>query len=164
MPAPLFPIPVATAGTLSIMACPPVGQMGAVLDDLQAAGIGVVLSMLPASEARALGAGNEPDLCAQRGIVFLSHPVADFALPEMLPFAGLVADLAQRLKAGAHIAVHCRAGIGRSGMVAACTLVALGGTAAQAVAAVSAARGVSIPDTVEQGKFIAFFGQGMAGD
>jgi protein-tyrosine phosphatase len=63
------------------------------------------------------------------------------------------------LQGGQNVAVHCRAGIGRSGMVAACSLVALGLAAPLAQAEVSKARGVAIPDTVEQGVFISLFAQ-----
>ncbi len=118
-----------------------------------------MLSMLPADEAHALGAQEEAVMCAERGITFLSHPIPDFGLPEVAIFADLIADLTARLGHGANIAVHCRAGIGRSGMAVACTLVALGETAEAAIAKVSDARDAAIPDTVEQGNFIASFAQ-----
>lgn len=60
---------------------------------------------------------------------------------------------------GRNVAVHCRAGIGRSGMVTAATLIALGYETSNAVEIVSASRGVSIPDTVEQGGFIVEFAE-----
>ena len=50
--------------------------------------------------------------------------------------------------------VHCRAGIGRSGMAAACVAARFVGSPAEAVAAVSEARGLSIPDTAAQRAFI----------
>ena len=46
--------------------------------------------------------------------------------------------------------VHCRQGIGRSGLVAACLLVRKGISPGAAVEMVSAARGVSVPETTEQ--------------
>ncbi len=133
--------------------------MARVLDDLQADGINTVLSMLPAEEAAELGVAQEGMLFAERRLTFLTHPIADFHLPEIAEFSDLIQSLAGRLNAGESITVHCRAGIGRSGMVAACVLIALGHTATNAIAAVSDARGVSIPDTVEQADFISLFGQ-----
>jgi protein-tyrosine phosphatase len=46
--------------------------------------------------------------------------------------------------------VHCRAGIGRSGIAAAAVLVSLGHEPRDVFAMVSKARGVSVPDTDEQ--------------
>jgi len=129
------------------------------MDALKVQGVSVLVSMLPEAEAQELGIMDQAVRCSARGITYVSYPIPDFGLPEIEPFSILVTDLGTRLEAGVDIAVHCRAGIGRSGMVAACTLVALGDTALAAMAKVSAARGVSIPDTVEQGYFIAFFAQ-----
>jgi len=157
--SPCFAVPVPTSGALFIMPCPAVGAMAEVLDSLRLKGVTVVLSMLPDDEAHELGAQDEAILCAERGITHLSFPIPDFGLPDVIPFAALIADLTGGLKNSENIAVHCRAGIGRSGMVAACMLIALGDTAAAATAKVSDAREVSIPDTVEQGRFIASFTQ-----
>ncbi len=51
---------------------------------------------------------------------------------------------------GKHIAIHCRIGIGRSAMIAAATLVALGEAIERAFALVQEARGYEVPDTSEQ--------------
>jgi protein-tyrosine phosphatase len=56
----------------------------------------------------------------------------------------------RQLVSGAAVAVHCRAGIGRSGLVAAGLLVAQGRSPAEAFTAVSNARGVRVPDTPDQ--------------
>jgi protein-tyrosine phosphatase len=48
------------------------------------------------------------------------------------------------------VAVHCRQGIGRSGMIAAGALMRSGVGADKAVDVVSAARGVAIPETAAQ--------------
>lgn len=141
------------------MSCPPANAGIQTFADLKALGVTDVLSMLPVEEAVDLGMSQEADHCAAFGICFQSFPIADFGLPDRLSFASLIGDVKASLEAGKHIAIHCRAGIGRSGMVAACILIALGETAQTAVARTSQARGVSIPDTVEQGGFIASFAQ-----
>ncbi len=71
----------------------------------------------------------------------------------------LVADLAMRLAQGHAVAVHCRAGIGRSGGVTCCLLCHFGQSGDDAIAAVSAARGIPVPDTPEQADFIRRFAQ-----
>ncbi len=152
-----YPVPFDGPGELTLMPCPPADGLATVLDRLRAQGVTTVLSMLPAAEAAELGVATEQDLCTARGIEFLSHPIPDFGLPDPAAFTALINDLTTRLRAHQHIAVHCRAGIGRSGMVAAAMLVALGEQPDVARQIVSVARGVSIPDTVEQGRFIAEF-------
>ena len=152
-----FPVPVETAGKLWIMPCPKAADF----DALAQLRVACVLSMLPVAEARELGMADEASFCARTGMDFLTHPIDDFALPDDVPFTRLISDLESRLESGKNLAVHCRAGIGRSGMVAACILVAFGNDATTAQASVSKARGVSIPDTVEQGKFITSFAQDL---
>jgi hypothetical protein len=61
------------------------------------------------------------------GMAFLHHPVVDVSVPgDPVAFRELVADVAQRLRAGEVVAVHCRGGLGRTGLTAACVLVAFG--------------------------------------
>ena len=141
------------------MPCPSAKAGIQTFADLKAMGVTDVLSMLPVEEAADLGMSQEAEHCASNKIRFRSYPIKDFGLPDPSHFADLIRDVKESLEAGHHLAVHCRAGIGRSGMVAACTLIALGATAQTAVTLTARARGVSIPDTVEQGNFIASFAQ-----
>ncbi|MEW9918053.1 hypothetical protein AB2B41_00420 [Marimonas sp. MJW-29] len=124
---------------------------------LAAEGVTDVLSMLPDDEAEEIGVGEEPAICAALGLRFHSHPIPDFCLPERHSFIARIADILQMLGAGRHLAVHCRAGIGRSGMIATATLIGFGQSAEEAIARVAQARGVSIPDTEEQAGFIRDF-------
>jgi len=52
------------------------------------------------------------------------------------------------------LAVHCRASIGRSSVLAVSVVVRLGGEANEAFIAVKSARGCSIPDTPEQRQWV----------
>jgi protein-tyrosine phosphatase len=142
-------------GRLWIMPCPQGGTLEASMREFKARGVDTIVSLLPAPEMAELGVLREPKLCAEHGLGFLSHPIVDFGLPEETSFALLITDIAALVRAGHGVAVHCRAGIGRSGMTTAGTLIALGFHSQDAVAQVTAARGVAIPDTVEQGTFIA---------
>src|SRR5262249_25284547 len=51
--------------------------------------------------------------------------------------------------------IHCRAGIGRSGLVGAAVLLHCGFTVREAFAAISKARGVQVPDTAEQSEWLS---------
>ena len=62
----------------------------------------------------------------------------------------LLTTLSSALEHGKNVAVHCRQGIGRSGLIAAGLLVMSGMGIEKAIDAVSAARGRSIPETSAQ--------------
>ena len=54
-------------------------------------------------------------------------PIADRGVPVSRASASeLVTTLADRLREGKNVAVHCRQGIGRAALIAACVLVGLG--------------------------------------
>ena len=142
MQAPAYLVARDLPGALWIMPHPPSDKLAEALAGYAARGIDTIVSMLPPDEASELGLGNEDALCASQDLAFVNYPIV---------------DLTARIRAGEAVAVHCRAGIGRSGMVTACTLIALGDDTGDAVRMVSKARGVSIPDTVTQADFIAGF-------
>jgi protein-tyrosine phosphatase len=65
---------------------------------------------------------------------------------------------------GKKVAIHCRASIGRSGMIAACILVCRGIDADTAFAVISQARTVSVPDTDEQRQWVVRFSERLVAD
>jgi len=69
----------------------------------------------------------------------------------------LVGDLHDLIAAGKSAAVHCRAGIGRSGLIAASILKTFGLEVSQAFALIAATRGVAVPDTTEQHDWVLRF-------
>ena len=117
-------------------------------------GVGQIISLIEPDETAELGLQGEEQICQAQGLSFLSFPIPDYGLPERDGFVALADAARHDIEQGAKIAVHCRAGIGRSGMLS-CTILApwLGGVE-QAIAHVSAARGVDVPDTDEQKDFI----------
>jgi len=126
-------------------------------DDLaavQAAGIDTVISLLEPAEAASLGLEAQSAACAAFGITFLNHPIRDMQLPQAKAFAVFAQDVAADILEGAHVAIHCRASIGRTGMLTCAVLGYLGYSAEQAITHVSAQRGITIPDTEAQAAFI----------
>ncbi|MFM2210389.1 MAG: hypothetical protein RIQ96_2032 [Pseudomonadota bacterium] len=65
--------------------------------------------------------GYEP-LSARR----VAHPITDFGVPSVEAMRAIQADIAQALRSGQRVYLHCRAGIGRTGTVAAVWLVEQG--------------------------------------
>ena len=153
----MFEVPHRTAGRLWIMPCPKGHDLARSVRHYRLNGADHIVSMLTEPEAAELGLDGEAAACRAEGLGFTQHPIADFGLPDPVLFDPLIARINQWLAEGQRVAVHCRAGIGRSGMVTACVLAAQGLSAAESMAVVTKARGISIPDTVEQGKFIATF-------
>ena|SRR5216683_7676999 len=129
-----------------------------------AEGIRTVVSLLERDEAVELGLGDEESLCSAAGLGFISFPIPDRGVPgARADFAELVNMLAERLRTGDSVAVHCRAGIGRSGLVSACVLGVLGVAPEPAFAMLSRARGVAVPDTDEQAAWVREFMRGQTG-
>lgn len=142
------------AGRLAIMPAPVRDTFPA----LKAAGIDVVVSLLPEEEAERLMLADEAARCRRAGIDFVTFPVRDFQVPERFePAAALVSALADQISGGDTVAVHCRAGIGRSGMITSAVLVALGLAPEAAMAAVSTARGCEVPETDAQRDWVRRF-------
>jgi len=69
-------------------------------------------------------------------------------------FTTFATDIATRLQGGDHVAVHCFASIGRTGMLTCTVLGHFGYDAETAQAHVSKMRGAPVPDTPEQTRFI----------
>ena len=114
-------------------------------------GVQTVVSLLELHEVRELDLASEESLCRAAGLQFISFPVPDRGVPSnSVAFPNLVTAIEGRLRAGESIAVHCRAGIGRSGLLGACILNAFGVDPDSAFRLLSRARGVAVPDTDAQ--------------
>jgi protein-tyrosine phosphatase len=117
-----------------------------------------VLNPQPA-EVHDLGLQREAELCRSHGMDFLSFPIADRGLPEASAAVRLAEDLAARLTDGTTVLIHCRAGIGRSAVIAACVMIRLGIAVPDALDRIAAARGVGVPDTEEQRAWVMVLGR-----
>jgi protein-tyrosine phosphatase len=142
--------------SLAIVLCPR-GDDGLKdeLLELKRGGIEALVSLLERDEADMLGLGEEGLWAGTVGLQFIFHPIPDGHVPPNLAdFQAFVSDLADRLRAGEHIGVHCRGSIGRATVTAACTLIELGWAPNDALAAIGLARGCDVPDTQEQENWI----------
>ncbi len=125
------------------------------LEDIKRSGVETLVSLLEPNEALWLGLKDEGPLAQAVGMRFLSYPILDVHVPDnAASFRSFVAGLADRLRSGDRIGVHCRGSIGRSTVTAACALIHLGWKAKDALAAIQKARGCFVPDTEEQRRWI----------
>ena len=129
----------------------------------RSAGVDVIVSLLTNDEIEDLDLAEEPRLCQTSGIQFLSFPIADRNVP-VSPRATLdfVRKLDRLLSDGKVIAIHCRQGIGRSAMIAACILVLSGTPPSIAFQRISAARACPVPETSDQRQWVLEFARDVA--
>ena len=90
------------------------------------------------------------------GIESLHVPVPDFGVPTDEQVDTCVAHLERVVKAGGRAVVHCGAGLGRTGTMLACYLVATGQSPEQAIAQVRQARRGAI-ETWSQEEFVSSY-------
>jgi protein-tyrosine phosphatase len=125
------------------------------VEEMKAEGIDVLVSLLKPEEAAELGLADEAGACERVGIEFVSLPVPDRGLPEdAQKFIAVAEDLRARIEAGRSIGIHCRAGIGRSSLLAAAILVLSGSSPGDAWTKITKARGLPVPDTAEQRRWL----------
>jgi protein-tyrosine phosphatase len=122
-------------------------------------GVDLVVSLLEREEVCELGLQREAELCRASGIEFISFPIPDRGVPEVQQTLDIARSIAGGIAGGRSVAVHCRAGIGRSSMIAACAMICSGIEASEALTLIRAARGVIVPDTEEQRDWIVAFGK-----
>ena len=122
------------------------------------AGIGAVLSLLTAEEEKEFDLIKEGQTIRTGGLEFSSFPIADMHVPRSeAKLAQTLEQVLARLWSGKNVLVHCRQGIGRTGLIAACLLIKSGMSPGAAIQAVSAARGMAVPETAEQRDWLERF-------
>lgn len=117
----------------------------------QQASINTVISLLTPDEVDDLKLADEASLSQEHSMGFHSFPIPDRSVPStQAEAANFVGMLKSEVEAGHNIVVHCRQGIGRSGLIAAALLISSGVNPEEALRRISQARGVPVPETSEQ--------------
>src|SRR5215510_13759291 len=147
------------AGRLAIMPRPRGGEwLEEEIAGWRDAGIDTVVSLLEPEEIAELELAQEAGLCGTKGMEFVSFPIPDRGVPISLSEASaLVRLLYNRLAAGKAVAIHCRAGIGRSALIAGCVLTCAGYDPTEAFTIITASRRVTVPDTDGQRDWVISF-------
>ncbi len=121
------------------------------MEQLRHQGATLLVSLLEPQETEALNLNGEAAAVRQSGMEFLSHPIPDRGLPaDSDAFCSLVEMLNDRVIQGGGVVAHCWGGIGRSGLLVASVLTAMGSGPKDAFEEVSRARGERVPETSAQ--------------
>lgn len=147
------------AGRIGMTLCPGKKQRNALTGDwdrdldedlstIVAWGSRVLVSLMEKHEFERFGVAALPELATVHGLEWIHLPIPDGSIPtQIFETAWAIQGqlLKERVLAGEHIVLHCRGGLGRTGMMAARLLVELGVGPTAAIQQVRAAR----PGTIE---------------
>ncbi|MFH1299546.1 MAG: protein-tyrosine phosphatase family protein [Planctomycetota bacterium] len=148
----IYQIQTIESGSLSVMAKPVSGEwMEDEFAGIARWGISHIVSLLEYEEAVEVGLEEEQEMAEKHEMQFTSFPLPDRGLPSSVSeFSRFTKSLYAGIKAGDVTVVHCRAGIGRAGIVAAGVLLHHGLGTEQAFELISKQRRIEVPDTPEQ--------------
>jgi protein-tyrosine phosphatase len=122
---------------------------------LRTQGVDEVVSLLTDEEQEELDLVAEEEACRGERIGFRRFRVADRSVPsDADAFGRLALEITADLKGNRAVAIHCRAGVGRSAMLAAAVLTLMGQTVEESFRMIGAARGCAVPDTDEQRQWV----------
>lgn len=120
-------------------------------------GVTVLICLLDLYELRSIGIHDLPEACKTAGLDFVQYPIVEMAAPKDLESAvNLVQSVCNLYTSGGKIVFHCRGGVGRAGMLAACSCIELGvaSTAKHAIQLVRKRRCPQAVESARQEKFV----------
>ncbi|HEV2699942.1 MAG TPA: dual specificity protein phosphatase family protein [Terriglobales bacterium] len=121
-------------------------------------GIDVIVSLLTPAENDELDLHREASISDSKGIHFYSFPIEDRGVPpDSAHVERLAAELTSQIEQGKNVAIHCRQGIGRSSLLSAAVMISRGDNVADALRVIGRARGLEVPETIEQRKWLDRF-------
>ena len=149
-------------GRLIFTPCPGTkdSSLDSALSTLKQAGADAVLTLMPYDELAQNSVSDLPALCAAQGLLWLHLPVADEQVPQAdfdADWPVVMAQAADLLAAEKAIAIHCKGGSGRTGLIAARMLIEQGVARSEAISLVQALRPKALQHPAHAG-WIAQFG------
>jgi protein-tyrosine phosphatase len=126
------------------------------IESVREQGVDVLVSLLTVDEIDELALTQESRICEAAGVEYLSFPIPDRNVPpDKQAASAFIGKLHQSSITGKSIVFHCRAGIGRSALMAACLLATEGMAVDDAFQCIADARGCGVPDTTEQRSWVS---------
>ena len=152
----IYPILLNFPGKLAIISRPRGNEiLEESIEFLKSIEVNLVVSALTKEEEFELGLNKEKEVCEKYRIDFLQFRIEDRGVPANVSlFQSFCKDLALKIQEGKSIGIHCRAGIGRSSLIAASVMIHLGFTSSNALSIISESRNLKVPDTIEQEKWV----------
>jgi ADP-ribosyl-[dinitrogen reductase] hydrolase len=145
---------VPAGGHLILSAQPAkLGALDPVLASYRAANAKLVVSLLPHDELLAVGLQSMAESCLQSGLTWAHCPIDDFSPPGLLfekNWKVIAPQVHSLLDQGEGVVLHCRAGLGRTGTVAARILIERGLSAPDAIRLVRQVRPGSIETSSQE--------------
>lgn len=153
---PLYPLAIpGQTGTLLLTPCPGTAEadLDSSIGDLKAAGAKAVLTLMSEQELQQNGVEVLPDQCRANGIEWFHLPIADDGAPAQ-DFAIAWREgrdkVHQLLDEGHAVAIHCKGGSGRTGLVAGQILLERGIALNEVVALVQSVRPKALQHAVHR--------------
>jgi nicotinamidase-related amidase/aminoglycoside phosphotransferase (APT) family kinase protein/protein tyrosine phosphatase (PTP) superfamily phosphohydrolase (DUF442 family) len=148
-------------GRLGITPCPGRQDQGRDLDadlaQLRSEGTTRLLCLMTDSELHRAGVPGIGPRAEAAGLTYHRLPVPDQGTPDVTDAMELVRWCREATEGGEAVVLTCMSGLGRSGTIAACSLVAAGVSPDAAIAAVRTARGPRALETIAQEDFVITF-------
>jgi len=117
--------------------------------------VDIVISLLEQHEIIELEIEKEAAFCKENNIKFINYPIKDRSVPDdKSSFLKLIEFMFENLETQKKIIVHCRMGIGRTGIVVAAFLIKNGMNKNEVFEILSKARTLKMPDTEEQSQWV----------
>ncbi len=113
--------------------------------------VDIVVSLLTPDEEHELKLQDEGRTANAQGMTFLSLPIRDRQVPDSESTLNSTVQLMdEALSSGKNVRVHCRQGIGRTGLIADSLLINKGSEPQESIELLSAVLVIAIPETQEQ--------------
>jgi len=115
-------IPLDVKGKLFVSPMPfgPYDTQNKLLEVYKRHGIQCVVVLVTDDELKKKAKQDLLAIYKQNKMEALRLPVADFTSPNLEEMTRAIEQAADHLRAGAHVAIHCNAGVGRTGVVTCC--------------------------------------------
>lgn len=124
---------------------------------LRAVGVRRLILLVEETELRRWSKADIVERGEVAGVVVNRHPIPDGRAPRSVGEMQIILSEIRKARVSDNVALACMGGVGRTGTVAACALVAGGMTPDAAIATVRAVRHPTAVETVEQERFVRSF-------
>lgn len=145
---------------IGISACPlGRGDLKAELTKIVSEDELLMISLLTEEEKAMLHLQEEGPMSKAFGIEFKEFPIADMSIPGAQRFMKFIEELYGRTNELDRMLIHCRAGIGRSSLIALGLMTRHGFVLKESVELVSRIRGYDVPQSRSQRKLLSFYSE-----